>query len=380
MDSLARISAAQSAVQETIDGSVHRMLSDGVHFHDLMELRNKIETQETWCDQWMGAATVHEVVGRTAFKRGARFTAGEALWRAALYCHFAQGYFTDTAPDKKFFAENRKQSLFRDAAPLLKDPLERIEFPFRGESVPGYLRLPSNVRPAPCVILFGGLDSTKEDSLTLSNLMVERGLATLAFDGPGQGEMFQRMRLIRDYESAVSASIDFLERHESIDPSRIGVVGRSTGGHWACQVAAKDLRVKAAIAWGLAYHARNIPSMPPTVQKRWLRASGLQTLEEVAAYFQSYDLDGVASRIVCPLMVVQGGRDPIVPPESLELVVSQAQGIVEVLTWFDCGHCCHERSHITKPAMADFMVRHLQALQERVRALPDAVRIQPAGR
>ena len=360
MDLPNSISAAQRTVQETIDGNVHRMLSDGVHFHDLMELRREIETPDTWCDRWMGAATMHEAVGRAALERGSRFTAGEALWRAALYCHFAQGYFTDAVPDKKALAESRKQSLFRDAAPLLKDPLERVEFPFRGESVPGYLRLPSNVGQAPCVILFGGLDSTKEDSLTLSNLMVERGLATLAFDGPGQGEMFQRMKLIPDYESAVSASIDFLERHKSIDAGRVGVVGRSTGGHWACQVAAKDPRVKAAIAWGLAYHARNIPDMPLTVQKRWLRASGLQTVEEVLDYFQTYDLDGIASRILCPLMIVQGGRDPIVPAESLELVVDQAQGIVEALTWPDCGHCCHERSHITKPAMADFMVRHLQ--------------------
>lgn len=359
MDSPARIRAGRIAVQETIDGSVHRMLSDGVHLYDLMGLRNRIETPAAWCEQWMDAATVHEAVGRAALERGCRFTAGEALWRAALYCHFAQGYFTDTVPDERMSAEDRKQSLFREAAPLLKYPLERIEFSFRGESVPGYLRLPPNAGPAPCVILFGGLDSTKEDSLTLGNLMVERGLATLAFDGPGQGEMFRRMKLIPDYESAVSASIDFLEGQASIDASRIGVVGRSTGGHWACQIAAKDLRVKAAIAWGLAYHVRNISSLPPTVQKRWLRASGLQTLEEVAACFQNYDLDGVASRIECPLMVVQGGRDPIVPAESMELVVSQAQGIVEVLTWVDCGHCCHERSHITKPAMADFMVRHL---------------------
>ncbi len=360
IDSPALISAAQRAVQETIDSSVHRMLSDGVHFHDLMDLRREIESPETWCDHWMGAAAAHEAIGRRAFERGAHFTAGEALGRAALYCHFAQGYFTDAVPDKKMLAENRKQSLFRDAAALLKDPLERVDFPFRGERIPGYLRLPATSRPAPCVILFGGLDSTKEDSLSLSNLMVERGLATLAFDGPGQGEMFQRMKLIPDYESAVSASIDFLEQHGSIEPGAIGVVGRSTGGHWACQVAAKDLRVKAAIAWGLAYHARNIPSMPPTVQQRWLRASGLQTLQEVMTYFRSYDLEGVASRIRCPLMIVQGKQDPIVPPESLELVVDQAQGIVEVLAWSDCGHCCHERSHITKPAMADFMARHLQ--------------------
>ena len=339
------------------------MLSDGVHYNDLLLLRAHISEPDAWCDAWMACATTHENVGRRALDSGARLTAGVALWRAALYCHFAQGYFTDGFPDKKRAAETRKQSLFKEAAPLLSPPLERVEIPFRGNVAPGYLRLPIDIVRPPCVILFGGLDSTKEDSLTLSNLMVERGLATLAFDGPGQGEMFYRMKLIPDYESVVSAVIDFLEKGTAIDPGRIGIVGRSTGGHWSCQAAAKDKRVKAAIAWGLAYHARNIPQMPPTVQNRWTRAGGLKTAEEAVAYFKAYDLEGVASRITCPLMIVQGGTDPIVPPESLDLVKQQSNGPVEVLTWPDCGHCCHERSHITKPAMADFMVRHLGNLQ-----------------
>jgi 2,6-dihydroxypseudooxynicotine hydrolase len=347
-------------VQDTIDGSIHRMLSDGVLYRDLMQLRGSIGDPDAWCDAWMSAASTHEDVGRRALLCGARLTAGEALWRAALYCHFAQGYFTDNFPDKKLTAEKRKQSLFREAAPLLRPPLARVEIPFRGDVAPGYLRLPAGVANPACVVLFGGLDSTKEDSLTLSDLLVDRGVASLAFDGPGQGEMFYRMMLIPDFESVVSSAIDFLEKRPDVDAARIGIVGRSTGGHWACQTAAKDTRVKAAIAWGLAYHVRNMPQMPQTVQNRWLRAGGLKTVADAMAYFKAYDLDGVASQISCPLMVVQGGRDPIVPAEGVDLLKRQVKGPLEVLTWPDSGHCCHERYYITKPAMADFMARHLQ--------------------
>lgn len=349
-----------SYVHETIDSSIHRMLSDGVHYHDLMTLRQRIVDPDGWCDAWMEAATAHETVGRKALDTGARLTAGEALARAALYCHFAQGYFTDKFADRKLAAEKRKQDLFRAAAPLLSPPLVRVDIPFRGGVAPGYLRLPAGVSRPPCAILFGGLDSTKEDSLSMSDLLVTRGVATLAFDGPGQGEMFYRMKLIPDFEAAVSAAIDFVAARNDIDATRLGVIGRSTGGHWACQAAGKDKRVKAAVAWGLAYHARNMPQMPQVVQNRWMRAAGLKTVEEAMAYFKGYDLDGVASRITCPLMIVQGGRDPIVPPEGVELVTRQAKGRVEVLSWPDCGHCCHERYNITKPAMADFMARHLR--------------------
>ena len=349
-----------SYVQETIDGSVHRMLSDGVHYHDLMALRQGIAEPDGWCDAWMEAATAHEAVGRKAVEAGARLTAGDALARAALYCHFAQGYFTDKFPDKKLAAEKRKQDLFRTAAPLLSPPLERVEIPFRGELAPGYLRLPAGKDRPPGASLCGGRDATKEDSRSMSDLVVKRGVATLAFDGPGQGEMFYRMKLIPDFEAVVSAAIDFVSAGRDIDATRVGVIGRSTGGHWACQAAGKDKRVKAAVAWGLAYHVRNMRDMPPVVQNRWMRAGGLGTVDEAMAYFKGYDLDGVASRIACPLMIVQGGRDPIVPPEGVELVRRQAQGRVEVLSWPDCGHCCHERSHITKPAMADFMALHLR--------------------
>jgi 2,6-dihydroxypseudooxynicotine hydrolase len=59
--------------------------------------------------------------------------------------------------------------------------------------MPGYRRLPAGSQRPPCVILLGGLDTTKEDYQVVNDLCVERGLATLAFDGPGQGETLFRM-------------------------------------------------------------------------------------------------------------------------------------------------------------------------------------------
>lgn len=336
------------------------MLSDGVHYYDLMRLRQGIRHCDMWCDAWMEIASEQETFGRAALQRGARLSAGQALARAALYCHFAQGYFTEEFPHKKLAAEQRKQALFREAATLLSPPLERVEIAFRGQVLPGYLRLPPGQTKPPCVVLFGGLDSTKEDSLSISDVIMERGLATLAFDGPGQGETFYRMRLIPDFEAAVSATIDYLQTRPEIAAARIGVIGRSTGGHWACKVAAKDRRVKAAVAWGLAYHLRNMPSMPPTVQKRWMRAADLKSIDEAMEYFRGYDLDGVASEITVPLMVIQGGTDSIVPAEGVDRLRRQVKGPLEVLTWPDSGHCCHNRYHVTKPAMGDFMVRHLR--------------------
>ncbi|HEU5275859.1 MAG TPA: hypothetical protein VFU97_19525 [Xanthobacteraceae bacterium] len=34
---------------------------------------------------------------------------------------------------------------------------------------------------------------------------------------------------------------------------------------------------------------------------------------------------------------------------------------VEVMDWPDSSHCVHDRPHVCRPAMADFMRRHLAA-------------------
>jgi hypothetical protein len=46
--------------------------------------------------------------------------------------------------------------------------------------------------------------------------------------------------------------------------------------------------------------------------------------------------------------------------DNATLMMAAAAGPLETLIWEDSGHCCHDRSHIVRPAMADFMVRRLQ--------------------
>ena len=58
-------------------------------------------------------------------------------------------------------------------------------------------------------------------------------------------------------------------------------------------------------------------------------------------------------------MVVQGGQDPIAAPGGLDRVRAEAKAPLEVVFYEDSGHCCHDRSHLIKPAMADFLAEHL---------------------
>lgn len=351
---------SKAVVDELLTHGIHRFLADGVHYRDLRDVQAATDDWSRWCAVWSAFAAEAEARGEGALARGSRLTAGGEFARAALYYHYAQ-YLFYADPAAKRAAHERKVAAFRRAAPLLDPPLTRVEIPFEAITMPGYLRVPPGPGKPPCVILLGGLDTTKEDYQSVNDLCVRRGLATLAFDGPGQGETFYRMAWRRDFEQAVVAVLDWLERRPEIDGARLGIIGRSTGGFYAPKVASLDRRVKAAVAWGAMYHIRNLASMPPLTRDGFMFVSRSRSLEEALAFYECIDFTGAGARLKCPLLVVHGGLDPITPMENATRMLAEVAGPTETLVWEDSGHCCHDRSHIVRPAMADFMARHLGA-------------------
>jgi 2,6-dihydroxypseudooxynicotine hydrolase len=336
----------------------YRFLAEGVAWRDVNDLRARIQSIGDWAPAWSAVARETEARADRALAAGCMVSAGNDLARAAIYHFFAQ-FLLWQEPELKRQTYAECIRTFARAAPLLDPPYERVDIPFRDTTLPGFLRRPAAVANPPCVVLLGGLDTTKEEQQVISTLCVQRGLATLAFDGPGQGETRARMTMSPEFDQAVSAVLDFVEQRRDVDPARIGVIGRSMGGHYAPKAAALDRRVKAAVAWGAMYHLRNWATMPSLTQQGFVYVTGSRSLEEVRPFFDSVDLTGVASRITCPLMIVHGGLDPITPTENATLMAADAKGPVEMMFWEDSLHCAHDRAHICRPAMADFVLRHL---------------------
>ncbi len=349
---------SRQVVDQLLTHGIHRFLADGVHYRDLVNIQAATPDWSQWCRVWSEFAVAAEARGDAALRQSHTRTAAGEFGRAALYFHYAQNLYYDDLQVKRA-AHDRKVAVFKRAAPLFDPPLERVEIAFEKISMPAYLRVPAGRARAPCVILLGGLDTTKEDYMVVNNLCAERGLATLAFDGPGQGEVLYEMLWRPDFVRAIYAVLDYLERRPEIDRNRIGIIGRSTGGFYAPQAAATDARIKAAVSWGAMYHLRNLASIPAVTRDGFVFVSGSKSVAEAARFFECINLEGVASRIRCPLLVVHGGLDTITPLENATRLAQEAAGPVETLIWEDSGHCCHDRSHIVRPAMADFMMRHL---------------------
>lgn len=340
-----------------------RMTADGIPYPDIEQAEGAASSGEaaSWFDFWMAKADHYERIGTEAVEAGQALTGGRWLWHASLSAHYAQFmWFHD--PLRREAGQRRKADLYMVAAPHLDPPAERVEIPFEGAVIPGYLRLPrSTAGPHPCAIVIGGLESTKEESFLFENLCLRRGLATFAFDGPGQGELFFDVKLVPDFERYVSAVIDHLVQRPEIDGSRLGVLGRSLGGHYAPKAAAHDQRLRACCCWGACFDMSDFDRMPPHTQDGFAYVTGIEDGHEARAYLQqALDLAPVANEIRCPVYVLHGRHDVIFSTDQVaKLEAGVTNAPLEIVLEEHGDHCCHNMGHLVRPAMADWLAAQL---------------------
>ena len=248
--------------------------------------------------------------------------------------------------------------------PHLQPPTERIEIPFEEIEFPGNLRLPESRGSAkvPCVLLNAGADSTKEEFFTLENEFLKRGLATCAFDGPGQGMTWQKMKLRPDFEAPVGAVIDVLEKRPELDANRFGIWGRSMGGYAAPRVAAHDKRIKACIALGGYFDMASFWDTSSDVLLDILQfAFGADDRTQARETARRYTLSGAAENIECPVLVVHSDGDDICPLTEAQRTATTVGDNAELVVFEGGNHCCDNMPAQARPLMADWMAKQLSA-------------------
>ncbi len=336
-----------------------RFVANGVPLTDFQEVTASIERWEDWCDAWSARAAIHEAMGRTALAEGYALSAGEHLTTAGVCYHFAKFLFVND-PEAMREAHMSAVACRRDALPYLRPPGERVEMPYEGGHLAGILRKPDGAGRPPVVVMAMGLDSSKEEMDAYERLFLNRGLATLAFDGPGQGEGEYDFAIRHDYEVPVGAVFDFLETRDDIDAGRAGLWGVSLGGYYAPRAAAFEKRVQACIAlsgpydWGAAW-----PTLPDLTRAAFQARSKSADGDAAFAYAQKLNLDGVAKQITCPLFVLAGKLDRIVPWTDAERLAKEASGEVELLVVEDGNHIANNRTYRYRLQSADWMADKL---------------------
>jgi 2,6-dihydroxypseudooxynicotine hydrolase len=334
-------------------------VANGVALADFEEVTASIASWSDWCRAWCERGAWHEAMGREALARGKLLSAGEHLQRAGVYYHFAKFLFVHDLPQMKA-AHSKAVECRRLALPHLQPPGERVEIPYQGRSLYAILRKPLGANRPPVMVMICGLDSAKEETAAYEQPFLERGIAILVFDGPGQGEGEYDFAIRGDYEVPASAAVDYLMTRSDLDTESIGVWGVSLGGYYAPRAAAFEKRFKACIAlagpydWGQAWDG-----LPELTREAFRVRSHCASLEEARRHAATLSLDGIAARITCPIFLLAGKLDRIVPWQDAERLAREASGPVELMIVEDGNHVANNRGYRWRLQSADWMAEQL---------------------
>ena len=339
-----------------------RFTVNGVDFSDFKDVTTSIERWADWCAAWSERAALHEARGDAALAEHHYVSAREHLLRASVTYHFAKFLFVQDMTQMKRAHQRAVECLTR-ALPYLDPPGERVLIPYEGKQLAGVLRKPRHVSKPPIVLMTMGLDSTKEELITFETTFLERGMAILAFDGPGQGEAEYDFPIRADYENVVGPVIDWLQsQRPDIDASRIGIWGISLGGYYAPRSSAFEKRIKACVAncgpydWGALWN-----NLPELTRAAYIVRSHSKDEAEARNKAFTLSLAGVAEKIECPIFIIGAGLDRLCPPEDARRLAAEVKGPVELLIIEDGNHVGHNRPYSYRPQSADWMATQLGA-------------------
>jgi esterase FrsA len=290
---------------------------------------------DLWGKEWGKVGIKYEALAEEQDKQGKKQDAGENYYLAYEYYRIGR-YPVPSSPEKMNCYKGALRA-FLKAAPYMEPPLERIEIPFEGKKVVGYLQVPQGVGRAPVVMHWGGVDGWKEDRRANSDVLLAKGIACFTIDMPGAGEnpcLGSDLRAERTF----SAAMDYLETCGDIDGKRIACMGGSFGGYWAAKLAHTEAkRLRGAVNWGAGVHR--------TFQEEWLRPAltltasqylmgpaslldarsyvfGVKTLEETLKIAPTLSLvtQGLIDQPCAPLLCINGKEDDQHPISDLYLL------------------------------------------------------------
>lgn len=368
--------ASTSCAQEIIDGELHvperrieGFVYDGADRAIVMQTIAAITTREgdapgAWVYEWTQVADAELARAEAAAEIGDREQAETLFFSAANY--YAIAGFPEYHSDAEREALMKHFRAYERGGAFMAEPMQIVPIEARGKRFNSYFHRPAGVDRPPVILWTHGTDKFKGHAYKTVKRLLDRGFAVVTFDLAGTGES-TFWNLLSDGEFVHRAVLDSYASRVDIDTSNIFEVGVSFGGHYAAKMAAtNDPRLRAVASLCGPLHspfmqsAEDIAHLLSTEEGATVRAfahrigADPNDSDHVASEIRKFSLVeqgimGSGAQIKTPLLVMNGGRDPLSPIPDLQLLADSAV-TSELWIMGMAGHCARD---YFEPAVTD---------------------------
>jgi pimeloyl-ACP methyl ester carboxylesterase len=105
----------------------------------------------------------------------------------------------------------------------------------------------------------------------------------------------------------------------------------------------------------------NFDQRPQTLKDAYVLRTHSKTVEEAREKTRPFDLEGVASKITCPIFIICGKADHITRWTDADRVAKEVKGPCVFVALEGGIHVGHNRGHLWKNQCADWMAEQLGA-------------------
>ncbi|MDZ4137217.1 MAG: alpha/beta fold hydrolase, partial [Paracoccaceae bacterium] len=216
-----------------------------------------------------------------------------------------------------------------------------------------YFRRPHRFSGA-VALLIPGSDSTKEEFPALEAHFLQRGLATVSLDGPGQGEGRAFGGLRADITPAVRACCAHIRDELGIEGA-VALVGMAFGGHLVLRAAAGVAEISAVVSINGFHDLGDMwPAFPPVYRDNMRYALGALDAGDAQSRAADFSLGGAPPPSV-PVLVLHGALDRIFPVTQATAQAEWAGPGCSLTVYPSGNHVCNNIPYLYRPQVADWV-------------------------
>jgi alpha-beta hydrolase superfamily lysophospholipase len=320
--------------------TLQRLVGYGLEFGDANALRDLVAAGADWHDAALALANQRlALLEDRRSPQISRRTRSDLHYRASALLRASQVMMTtDTEYRREIYDRAAREF---SLAIQYDEGRERVVLDQENGGIAGWF-FSAGSAATPVVIVVGGVEGWAMDAEPYGRVFADRGISVLLIDAPGQGESRFRFNtyLSRDWKRAMLPVI--AHAHLRARGAPVGLLGNSVGGNYACHLAT-DPRIAACCNNGGLLQPIKQRERKSFFLKMIAASGGLEgsALEEA---WSTLEMTPESMNFTCPLLIVQGGEDPLVSVAESKLMLDWSKSTDKQMHVFEEGdHCIYRR-------------------------------------